>query len=89
MFGLSLHLGPYYTQRQKLSTSHLEANFFRGRLCGAHKPRPLQINIYASCRDRIVEQSCYFAILCDSEFNKKHMGFNLFSLQHCEDMSKC
>ena len=29
----------------------------------------------------IVEQSCYFAKLCDDEFNKKDIGINLFLLQ--------
>ena len=41
------------------------------------------INIYASYRDKLVKQSCYFAKLYDGEFYKKHMGVNLFSLQHC------
>ena len=34
-----------------------------------------------SYRDKIVKQSCYFAKLCDREFNIKHIGVNLFSLQ--------
>ena len=28
-----------------------------------------------------MEQSCYFAEVCDHEFNKKHIRVNLFSLQ--------
>ena len=40
-------------------------------------------NVYASYWDKIVKQSCYFAKICDGEFNKKFMGVNLFSLQHC------
>ena len=32
---------------------------------------------------KIVKLPCYFAKLCDGEFNKKHLGVNLFSLQHC------
>ena len=31
----------------------------------------------------MVKQSCYFANVCDREFNKKHIGVNLFSLQLC------
>ena len=31
--------------------------------------------------DKIVQRSCYFAKVCDREFNKKHVGLNLFSLQ--------
>ena len=30
-----------------------------------------------------MKQSCYFAKVCDREFNKKHIGVNLFSLQLC------
>ena len=30
---------------------------------------------------KIVKQSCYFAKVCDREFNKKYIGVNLFSLQ--------
>ena len=37
----------------------------------------------ASYRDKIVKNSCYFAGLRDGEFNKKHIGANLFSLQLC------
>ena len=32
---------------------------------------------------KIMKQSCYFAKACDREFNKKHIGVNLFSLQLC------
>ena len=28
-----------------------------------------------------MKQSCYFAEVCDREFNNKHIGVNLFSLQ--------
>ena len=41
------------------------------------------IKINASYRDKIVKQSCYFVKICDGEFNKKHTGINLFSLQFC------
>ena len=37
----------------------------------------------ASNRDKIMKQSCYFAKSCDGEFNKKHIGVKLFSLQPC------
>ena len=30
-----------------------------------------------------MKQSCFFAKVCDREFNKKHIGVNLFSLQLC------
>ena len=30
-----------------------------------------------------MKQSCYFVKLCDGEFNKKHIGVTLFSLQLC------
>ena len=30
-----------------------------------------------------MKQSCYFAKVCDREFNKKHIGVNVFSLQLC------
>ena len=30
--------------------------------------------IIASYREIIVKLSCYFAEVCDGEFNKKHMG---------------
>ena len=30
-----------------------------------------------------MKQSCYFAKVCDREFNKKHIGVNLFLLQFC------
>ena len=30
-----------------------------------------------------MKQSCYFAKICDGEFNKKPIGVNLFSLQFC------
>ena len=36
--------------------------------------------ITASYGDKIVKQSCYFAIICNGEINKKHMGVTLF---HC------
>ena len=29
-------------------------------------------------RDKIVKLSCYFAKIYDREFNKKHIGVNLF-----------
>ena len=30
-----------------------------------------------------MQQLCYFAKVCDREFNKKHKGVNLFSFQLC------
>ena len=30
-----------------------------------------------------MKQSCYFAKVCNREFNKKHIGVNLFSSQLC------
>ena len=30
-----------------------------------------------------MKQSSYFANVCDREFNKKHIGVNIFSLQLC------
>ena len=35
------------------------------------------------CHIGIRQQSCYFAKVCAREFNKKHIGVNLFSLQLC------
>ena len=43
----------------------------------------LYIKINVSYRDKIVKQSCYFVKICEREFNKKHIGVNLFSLQLC------
>ena len=31
-----------------------------------------------------MKQSCYFDKVYDGEFNKEHIGVNLFSLQLCE-----
>ena len=36
---------------------------------------------------RIAKQSCYFAKICDREFNKKHKGVNLSLLQLCVYMN--
>ena len=33
----------------------------------------------------MVKQPCYFAKVCGCEFNKKHIGVTLFSLQFCVD----
>ena len=41
------------------------------------------IKMNASYRDKIMKQSCYFVKICDGEFNTKHTGVNLFSLQLC------
>ena len=46
--------------------------------------------ITASYGDKIVKQSCYFAIICNGEINKKHMGVTLFHYSKfleimCED----
>ena len=30
-----------------------------------------------------MKRSCYCAEVCDGEFNKKHMGVTLFSVQFC------
>ena len=30
-----------------------------------------------------MQESCYFAKVCDREFNKNHIEVNLFSLQLC------
>ena len=70
-----------YTQRQKLSITNFVAKFFRARLCDVNKP---YLKITASYRDKIVKQSHYFTILvCDRQFNKKHIGVTLFSLKLC------
>ena len=34
-------------------------------------------------KNKIVKESCYFAKVCNREFNKKDIGVNLFSLQLC------
>ena len=61
------------------NTTNIVAIFFRARLCDVNKPYKDRCII----RDKIVKQSCYFAKICDGEFNKKCIGLNLFSLQLC------
>ena len=39
--------------------------------------------INVSYRHKIVKHSGYVAKVCDGDFNKKHVGIDLFSLQFC------
>ena len=69
-----------YTQHQMLSTTKFVAYFSK-------KGYAMQINLIYKInvlyRYKIIKQLSYFANISDGEFDKKHIGVNLFSLQLC------